>query len=219
MAGASPVLRTNSTAPRGQRTTKDQGLITLRYEDSTAARPPIPVTVPPPRQPPTDIHPALRRPKSGINSEEGKRDSGLAATTSSRARSTRDAREGSAREGSFVTMEENTGLKIDFDAGKLPSSAPKTPTEEPKAPTLVKTGSTSSATGSRWRRRGSSKSAPQSPVAASISSYVSIETPIPTESFLDESFLDSIEFSKRGSMLLGGRKAVAPQPRPNAVTR
>src|SRR5271168_4228627 len=96
-------LRMKSAATLQQART-DNGLIALRYEETTPAKPPIPVTVAPPHAPPTDTHPALRIPTSGAQEgDESKRDSGLAPTTSSK-----------AHEGSLNTVDNVLGIAIDF---------------------------------------------------------------------------------------------------------
>src|SRR5580700_6963276 len=70
-----------------QSSTANRGLKSLRYEETLAAKPPIPVTIVPPRAPPTDTHPALRRPPSSTEQRDiSKRDSGLAPTESTVAR-------------------------------------------------------------------------------------------------------------------------------------
>jgi hypothetical protein len=190
------------------KTRVDDGIVTLRYEETTAAKPPIPVTVAPPRNPPSDTHPALRR--EGIGSEAGegeerKRDSGLAPTTSSK-----------AREGSVNTSdgkEEGVlgGFKIDFGSNipaNLRESAPATPKIR-KSESVTSSGGSMS----RWRKPGSRKgSLPKTPPAKMASpseeEFSPITTPIPTDSLLDEEFLETLSFSKRGSMMLGGKKAV-----------
>jgi hypothetical protein len=48
----------------------DEGIKVLRYEETIPAKAPIPVTVAPPRAPPTDLHPALRRPVGGLEEED-----------------------------------------------------------------------------------------------------------------------------------------------------
>jgi hypothetical protein len=197
-------LRTNSVASPQQQTRTDNGIITVRYEEAIPAKPPIAVTVAPPARAPTDIHPALRRPKSGITeTDESKRDSGLAPTTSSK-----------AGEGSVTTVDEHIlGVKIEFNssfqsATTLQSPVPGTPT-----PQATRLDSTDSGSMSRWRKPGSRKSStPKTPVTPPSKStpeeFTPISTPIPTDSLIDEEFLESLSFSKRGSMMLGGKKAI-----------
>ncbi|KAF4628602.1 hypothetical protein G7Y89_g9553 [Cudoniella acicularis] len=187
------VRRSKSTAspPRAR---MDERLIALPYEKTVAAKAPIPVTVSPPRAPPTDIHPALRpRPRTGEeNKDEKKRDSGLAPTTSSK-----------AREGSINTIEENVlGFTINFNSN--PEFTTIAPTR-PVTPKFTKTNSTASS--SRWRRATSKRSirtpktSPPPGKAVQEEEFSPITTPIPTDSLLDGDFLDQISFSKRGSIM------------------
>lgn len=188
-------------------------MISLRYEETVAAKPPIPVTVPPPRAPPTDTHPALRRPAHPMEDEDGwKRDSGLAPTTTS----------SNAREGSVNTIDENsnaTSLASTLIAVKV-RSAPQTPTGPHYTTTSPKSDSIYSSTKSdsinsgthKWRRPTSKAGNTKTPLAitktASVEDFSPITTPIPTDSLLEADFLDKLSFSKRGSMMLGGKKAV-----------
>jgi hypothetical protein len=118
-----PNLKTKSPPmPVATATREDNGILTLRYEETKPAKPPLAVTVPPPRQPPTEPHPALR------SEEERKRDSGLAPTTSSK------AREGSVN--TVGTIEENAlGVKINFDSSpaqiEREVEVPATPSKSP----------------------------------------------------------------------------------------
>jgi hypothetical protein len=206
-------LRTKSVASPQQQTRTDNGIITLRYEEALPAKPPIAVTVAPPqRAPPIDTHPALRRQKSGVEeTDESKRDSGLAPTTSSK-----------AREGSVNTVEENIlGVKIDFNSSTQSTIPPQTPV--PSTPKITKSDSMGSGSMSRWRkpvsRKSSTPKTPRTPMSTSTQEEFSpITTPIPTESLIDEEFLRGITFSKRGSMMLG-KKAVNGHARTNGGRR
>jgi hypothetical protein len=181
----------------------------LRYEEARVAKPPIPVTVPPPRQPPQDTHPALRTPSTTSDLDGKKRDSGLAPMTSSK-----------AREGSVSTVEDNVvgypGISINFnnmatttEAQPVALQLEDAPTTT-AAPTTPKNEKVTTQTGKFWRRQSSKRTSPQSstPEKSSDEEFSGITTPIHTESLLDEDFLDQLSFSKRGSMMLGGKKAV-----------
>jgi hypothetical protein len=198
----------------------DDDMISLRYEETLAAKPPIPVTVAPPRAPPSDTHPALRRPTSGLEENDAsKRDSGLAPTTSSK-----------VREGSVNTVDEHglsASVTFNTSASKV-RSAPQTPTQAhtqvPTTPKARKSRSVSSGSLHRWRKHGSRKgSNPTTPLGnvrpTSPEDFSPITTPIPTDSLLEEDFLDNLSFSKRGSMMLGGKKAVNEQARANGGRR
>lgn len=214
-------LRTKSTAaPTFTRI--DDGLITVRYEETVAAKPPIAVTVAPPRAPPTDTHPAFRRrPISGLeNKDLSKRDSGLAPTTSSK-----------AREGSVNTVDESManilGISIDFNSAPPDTangSAPETTVHAADASQMVN--SESGRSGSTSRRKSSTSrkgSNPKSPNGIHASTpeedFSPITIPIPTDRLLEEDFLDQLSFSKRGSMMLGGKKAVNGHARANGGRR
>lgn len=208
--------RTKSVASPQQQTRIDNGIITLRYEEAIPAKPPIAVTVAPPAREPVDIHPALRRPKSGLEEEidQRKRDSGLAPTTSSK-----------AREGSVTTVDENIlGVKIDFSSSlqNADSNPPQSPV--PSSPQVTRIDSMGSGSISRWRKPGSRKSStpktPRTPTSKSTpEEFTPISTPIHTESLIDEGFLESLTFSKRGSVMLGGKKAVNGYARTNGGRR
>jgi hypothetical protein len=189
----------------------------LRYEDSEPGKSPIPVTVAPPRQPPTDTHPALRRDRGigeggigGIGgvglgdkeADERKRDSGLAPTMSSK------AREGSVN---MDGKEEGVlGFKIDFGSS-IPASPCEEKTSVPVTPNIKKSESVGSSSIGRWKKPASRKgSLPKTPPArmAEEEKFSPITTPIPTDSLLDKEFLEQLSFSKRGSVMLGGKKAV-----------
>jgi hypothetical protein len=208
-------FRTKSVASPQQQTRTDNGIITLRYEEAVPAKPPIAVTVAPPARAPTDIHPALRRPKSGIEeTDESKRDSGLAPTTSSK-----------AREGSVTTIDENIlGVKIDFNSSFQSATSPQAPCPSTPPPQVTRLDSMGSGSMSRWRKPGSRKSStpktPRTPTSKSTpEEFTPISTPIPTESLMDQEFLESLSFSKRGSMMLGGKKAVNGHVRTNGGRR
>jgi hypothetical protein len=195
--------------PIATATREDNGILTLRYEETKAAKPPLAVTVPPPRQPPTEPHPALR------SEEERKRDSGLAPTTSSK------AREGSVN--TVSTIEENVlGVKIDFNSS--PAQIERE-VEVPATPSTKKSESPGEREGSmhRWMKAVSRKSStphtPTSKEETEEESFSPITTPIPTDSLLDEGFLETISFSKRGSMMFGEKKAVNGHARTNGGRR
>jgi hypothetical protein len=190
----------------------DEGIKALRYEETLPAKPPIPVTIAPPRSPPTDTHPALRRSTSGIEERDPrKRDSGLAPTEST-----------AAREGSFITGEESS-LSAPTNKSLANTSGPVRH-EVPKTPNTVKSDSVS--TTSKWRRgSGKIETVPGSPGSTesrsngSEAEFSPITTPIPTKSELQLDFMDHIAFSKRGSVLLSGKKALNRRSRANIIAR
>jgi len=208
----SGILRNSSPATAAQNNTNNGPLIALRYEESALGKPPIPVTVAPPRAPPTDTHPALRRPISGMEEkDETKRDSGLAATTSSK------AREGSVNSNTVDDAANVLGVTISFNSTPAPNPAPMT--SSPELPKLEKSASDSSRSGSfsKWRRQGLKKT--NSGEKKAPDDVFAITTSIPTDSFVEEDFLDKLSFSNRGSVMLGGKKAINGQVRFNGGRR
>ncbi|KAI9648720.1 hypothetical protein NHQ30_003360 [Ciborinia camelliae] len=237
-----PQVTTNTVTP------SHEGLIAMRYEDMyPGERAPIPVTVAPPLSPPTDTHPAFRstprpqsRPRPRLLAHElrevkddTKRDSGLAPTTST---ITRD------REGSIYTVDNNNnnnnndnvlGVNINFDSKVVMANSSPTPQTQlsdvqsptlPISPNFMQKERLGSPAGSlkRWRTKNSN---PKTPTGTGKSTEIPeedfspITTPIPNETLLEEDFMQSMSFSKRGSMMLAGRKAVNGQARSNATRR
>ncbi|KAL5318486.1 hypothetical protein ACEPPN_013547 [Leptodophora sp. 'Broadleaf-Isolate-01'] len=215
-----PSLRTktstNLTTPQSP-ARSDDGMITLRYEETVPAKAPIAVTTPPPRDAPTDIHPALRRPKTGGDNakDEGKRDSGLAPTTSSR------AREGSVNTTDAIEEEVSLGVEIDFDKSSKVVSPLQSPTQASTSKVITKSPSIGSGS-MRWKpgsRKSSNGRVSGAEKTDEEKEFVPITTDIPTDEFLDEEFLRTLSFSKRGSVMLGGRKVVNGHARANVGRR
>lgn len=184
----------------------DRDIKTLRYEDVLPAKPPIPVTVPPPRAPPTDTHPSLRSSVVGISEQDSaKRDSGLAPTTST-----------FARDGSLEAADDRS-LNAATSGILTPLAV------APKTPIMVK--SDSSSTIGKWRmanlgKKDSRVDTPKTPESGATKTFSTsdeefspITTPIPTDKQLHLDFMDKVTFSNRGSVLLGGKKAVNGQAR------
>ena len=211
----------------------DHGILSLRYEEAIAGTVPIPVTVAPPRQPPIEEHPALRARPMGLLDDEGKRDSGLAPTTSSKGIG------GSGREGSLnstITREQEEkdfvlGFEMDFNTNTVYSSPLAMSVKEPQTPTGTgmskRTSNESLVSGKRLGRRGSNTNGnatpktPKSQTRAEVESpdFSPITTTIPSASEgFGEDFMN-MSFSKRGSVMLGGRKAVNGHLRHNGGRR
>jgi hypothetical protein len=186
-------------ATTAQSSVANGGLKSLRYEETLPAKPPIPVTIVPPRAPPTDTHPALRRPPSSTEQQDiSKRDSGLAPTEST-----------AAREGSLTAGDENS-LFSPTSSSLAHTNSAMTP-EIPESLDLNKRDSSS--TLSRWRRGSIKKeNYPKTPqrqgnkTRGSDDDFSPITTPIPTDGQLELNFMDKISFSNRGSVLLSGKK-------------
>jgi hypothetical protein len=189
----------------------DEGLKALRYEETLLAKPPIAVTVPPPQALPFDTIPVLRISAADTEQQdELKRDSGLAPTEST-----------GVRESSLAAGDEGSSTAF-TNGGVIPGT--------PSSPKITK--SDSSSTASRWKlggtMNGSRPKTPRTPktpqsrgskAMSSDTEFSPITTPIPSESQLDLDFMDQISFSKRGSVLLGGRKAVSGRARENTGKR
>lgn len=185
----------------------DEGILALRYEETVPAKPPIPVTIAPPCAPQPDPNPTLPRPTTSDGEmDESKRDSGLAPTTSA-----------TTREGSVKTTHESTlGVAINFD------TSPEKPAQNqiqstPSTPLITKTQSWGSGGSGHWKqplsRHGSRPKTPTSAPATTLE-FSPISTHIPTDSLLEAEFLNQMSFSKRGSIMFGGKKAVNSQIRP-----
>jgi len=178
----------------------NRDLKALRYEDVPPAKPPIPVTVPPPPAPPNDIHPALRSSAISLGEQElMKRDSGLAPTTSTIAR------------GGSTNPGDSGGL------GGIASGSINSLTEAAHALSVAESDSSSNI--SKWKKENLAKEerTPESEVlmttSTSAEEFSPIMTQIPTDAQLELDFINHITFSNRGSVLLGGRKAVKGQAR------
>jgi hypothetical protein len=212
MAPEKPDGLQTKTATTAQSSNADGDLKSLRYEETLPAKPPIPVTIVPPRAPPTDIHPALRRPASSTEHQDiSKRDSGLAPTEST-----------AAREGS-MTAGDGSSLFTPTSSSLAHTNSAMTP-ETPKSPNFTK--SDSSSTVSRWRsgsiKKGNGPKTPQreaSKTGGSDEEFSLITTPIPTEGQLELNFMDQISFSNRGSVLLSGKKVRKERSRENLTRR
>jgi hypothetical protein len=119
------------------------------------------------------------------------------------------------------------GVSIDFNSAPPPaanSNALGTPMHGTGTSKLVKSQSAGSGSMSRWKKPISRKgSLPKTPngknTSTSEEDFSPITTPIPTDSLLEEDFLDQLSFSKRGSMMLGGKKAVNGHARVNGGRR
>ncbi|KAB8304965.1 hypothetical protein EYC80_004280 [Monilinia laxa] len=128
------------------------------------------------------------------------------------------------------------GININFDskltmANTDTSSTPQTQLSHVQSPasynnpsSFMKSESLPSSTGSlkRWRTKNSNSQAPTGTGKSTEipeEDFSPITTPIPGESLLEDDFMQSMSFSKRGSMMLSGRKAVNGQARISATRR
>ncbi len=177
-------------APLSPRPLSRESLKAIAYNDTVAAKPPISITVATP--PSSSSHSgfnSLRRPKTSNQrlspkiarsklQDDARRDSGLAPSTST----TRDSR---------------TTLGTDVESMKHSPSIPSFAAND-AAPSskLNMTGDEDS----RSKEQTEYPALPHLP-------FMSILTEIPSGSFEDLTLPGQVEFSKRGSMLIGGKKA------------
>ncbi|KUJ15509.1 RabGAP/TBC [Mollisia scopiformis] len=188
-------------------TRNENGIEALSYEDTTAGKPPIPVIKAPPRLPPTETHPALRRTSLSAE-EEKKRDSGLTTTTRS------DPRSNSLAGSTLQDKERELGIVIDFDANSaLANTVSLAPPMSAGDEGLRKSETKSSGIGSRWRKSSNKKR------KSEAEDFTPLSTQIPTHSLIDDETLESIQFSKRGSLMLLGDRVRFGHARPYATRR
>lgn len=165
----------------------------ISYEDTKAAKPPIPITVIPPppsrdgvstsNRPKTSPEPyaSFGKARSGLH-HDLRRDSGMAPSSST----ARDSR---------------TTLATDAESLKNSQSLPRiTIQDEPVKPTPTKQ--------RKWSGYRSKKAEQEvEQVLTPDVPFLGITTDIPTGSFEDLTLPGRVDFSHRGSMLIGGMKA------------
>jgi hypothetical protein len=150
-----------------------------------------PVTIAPPNNTSLETHPAPRDlPNTLDDMDSTKRDSGLAPTAST-----------GARESSIIA---------EGDAGPSPAAQSVIVKQEKDVESLEASGAL---------ENSSNPAKSQSPAASSPvntgadEEYTPITTPIPTDDQLELDFMQHISFSNRGSVLLGGKKAIKDHAR------
>ncbi len=165
----------------------------ISYEDTKPARPPIPITVVPPpisrdgasagSRPKTSPEPYLRPDKGQSRLyNDLRRDSGM-ATSSSTARDSR------------------TTIATDAESLKKSPSLPRITLEDEFAPAPPKKTR-------KWSGFKAKKADPKVEHPPTIGQpFLGITTDIPTGSFEDLTLPGRVDFSHRGSMLIGGKKA------------
>lgn len=175
-----------------------ESLKTVSYEETTAARQPIPVTAATPPRPPTHkVVTGLRKPKSSpeptsplYNAARSKlrddirRDSGLAPS-------------------SWTARDSRTTLGTDAESSASLQTSPSLPQlsfqEDTKASLPINS--------KRWGSPKKPLLKTQIPPVPQLP-FLGIVTEIPRGSFDDLALPERVQFSKRGSMLIGGKKAV-----------
>lgn len=180
-------------APPSPRPLSRESLKAIAYDDTIAAKAPIPIAAatPPSTSPPPRLK-GLRRPKTSNQrlspriarskfKDNARRDSGLAPSSST----TRDSRTTLGTEVESTTSVKHSPSIPSFSANDAaPSPKPDTTGDEESRPQVQ----TELAT------------IPQEP-------FISLLTEIPSGRFEDLTLPGQVEFSKRGSMLIGGMKA------------
>ncbi|KAI4142328.1 MAG: hypothetical protein L6R39_004981, partial [Caloplaca ligustica] len=164
-----------------------ESLRAVSYDDTTAAQPPIPVTAatPPSLSP---LHSKLspdqqwlpRKVRSNLR-DDSRRDSGLAPSSST----ARDSR---------------TTISTDIDSSRSIRNSPSLPQLSTPGDSVLSIPTTPKRCRTPPLHDSDIPPVPQMP-------FVGLVTEIPTGSLDDLTSPDHIEFSKRGSMLIGGRKA------------
>ena len=183
-------------APPSSRPPSQESLKGIPYEETTAAEPPIPITVAtPPSSSSQHSFTGLRRPKNNQR---------LSPQTA-RAKLHKDVRRDSDLAPSNSTASDSrTTLGTDVDSSSSIRHSPSFPSfaapDDPPISHSFEQGL------GRDERKPSSKDQNGSP-AVPQTPFKGILTEIPTGSFEDLTIPGQVEFSKRGSMLIAGRKA------------
>lgn len=184
------------TVPPSIRPLSAESLRAIPYEDTKVEKPPISIAIAAPStSSPHKKQTGLRRPNTSASQqlspyatppklrEDFRRDSGLAPSTTVR--------------DSHTTL----ATELESPSSRNSPSLPKFPISDDSA-------SASSKKTRRWgAKKAQSSKRPAEPLHLPQSPFMGLVTEIPTGSFEDLTSPGQIEFSKRGSMLIGGRKA------------
>ncbi|KAL8756755.1 MAG: hypothetical protein Q9184_004395 [Pyrenodesmia sp. 2 TL-2023] len=170
-----------------------ESLKTVSYDNTTAAQPPIPVTRATPPPPVTSTITGIRKPKHSPDQQwlsrsarsnlrdDDRRDSGLAASSS-------------------TTRDSGTTLGADAESSRSLQHSPS-------LPQLSKPGDSEVSVPSPKKRCKTPPAEISTIPPVPRMPFVGLVTEIPTGSLDDLTLPGRIEFSTRGSMLIGGRKA------------
>lgn len=181
-------------APTSPRPPSRESLKAVSYDDTTAAKPPIPITVAtPPSKPSQRGFGGLRRPNNANQRlspktaqsrlhDDVRRDSGLAPP-------------------SFTSRDSRTTLETDVDSTSSIRHSPSNPSFSAPGETF-RTQTPKSGDNEQTQPKEQNGS----PTIAQPT-FMGLLTEIPTGSFEDLTIPGQVEFSKRGSMLIGGKKA------------
>lgn len=183
--------------PPSARPPSSGSLKAISYEDTKPAKPPIPITSARFSPPSANHQAGLRRPIEPASPQPSpypawlklpdgvRRDSGLAPSTT------------------ITSIESRTTLGSDLELGPCPK-------ESPNCPKLPHSDGESSIKKIRkWRTSKArfAKGKVEDLAVPHERSFMGIATEIPTGSFEDLTAPGKLQFSKRGSMLIGGQKA------------
>ena len=178
------------------------GLHAIPYENTAIAKPPIPIDYPNKIYPNKTVN-RLRKSRSQarVNSQskdDTRKDSGL-ETVNSSARASRST---------LPTDVESARSSIRKSAS-LPSFRARPDSRVPSTPKTPKSPISSGMSRNERLSSAPNAQALQKLEAPSPQPFLGLKTEIPTGSFEDLTAPGLMDFSKRGSMLLGGKKAVA----------
>jgi hypothetical protein len=185
----------------------DEGLATLRDEETLPTRLSKPVTVPPPQALSPDTIPVVRTSSADTGQQDGsKRDSGLAPTESTGIRE------------DLVVAGDEAGSTIPASGAVIlvtPGTIKITKSDSLSIMGRWKLGSTKIVGRPKTPKTPKTPQSGRSKAMSSDGEFSPITTPIPSNSQLELDFMDQISFSKQGSVLLSGRKVVNRGPREN----
>ncbi|RKF65028.1 hypothetical protein OnM2_013001 [Erysiphe neolycopersici] len=200
----------------------DNGMLTVRYEEAQFSSPPMAVTIPPPIhisiQPPTDVHPAFRTSSEDVEDSEWKRDSGLPNTTNNSSCTEGiylDSNASSPIKLTPLQIDSHFGIQINFDLSR-PENL-QTPASD-KCPLFSSSLVCPASSESGWNKYIHAI-ANEATSGYDQDKFFGIETYIPTGQWIGDGFLEQLSFSKRGSIMVDGRKAVEAQARLNGGLR
>ena len=180
-------------APPSPRPPSRECLKAISYNDTIAAKPPIPITVAIPRS---------KLPYAGFNSLRQPRTSNQRLSPqSARSKLQHDARRDSGlAPSSSTTRDSRTTLGTDVDSATSMKHSPSIPSFSANDAGPSPKPDTTGDEESRSKEQTMHAAISQLP-------FMSILTEIPSGSFEDLTLPGQVEFSKRGSMLIGGKKA------------
>ena len=187
------------SVPPSPRPLSRESLKAIPYEDTTAAKPPIPITVAtPPSSPSHSSH-------NGFSGARGSTNNQRLSPQTARAKLQKDVRRDSGLAPSNSTARNSrTTLGTDVDSSSSIRYSPSFPSFS--APDETSVSNTAEHGPERNEQTQSTKEQNGLPIPPQAP-FMGILTEIPTGSFEDLTIPGQVEFSKRGSMLIAGKKA------------